>query len=109
MMSHSDTRKPWEIEWCLRIRFAASYLDMANLTGQKREFVAGAYGCNGHLDEWCREKVSLVLGFANVLAIQHRRVGREARAKVQDSLDRLYQSAQQGYTLFPVLGVGGKL
>lgn len=58
-MSILDNRKPFEIELCLRLKFAASYLDIMASTGTRRQMLQGAYSQD--LDQWCIKRIQEIL------------------------------------------------
>ena len=50
-----DTRKPWEVEYCMRAKFAASYIDMLDATGTRRTLLETAYNCD--IEEFCQRQM----------------------------------------------------
>ena len=58
-MSTVDNRKPWEIDLCIKIKFAASYLDIMESTGTRRQMLQGAYSQD--LNKWCIARIKEIL------------------------------------------------
>ena len=96
-----DGRKPWEVEWCLRLKFAASYLDMAEATGHRRYFLMTAYN-TGDLREWCNKRIASILKKCEALVQEHGQPSIAAlnitvsyRAVLDKSLQRVYNGSVQ--------------
>ena len=76
-------RQPWEINYCIRLNFARTFLKYLTVEGHERAMLQMAYRCD-NLHQWARERISQVLERA-----EDGRGGRSlsatAQAVVQDS------------------------
>jgi hypothetical protein len=90
----TDNRQPWEVEYCLRFNFAASYLKHYNATGKEAAFLSFTYG-NGDLKKWAQDHITELLDKCETL-----RAGRDlsaaAQSAVEDSCARLGQAGLFG-------------
>ena len=82
-----DTRKPWEVEYCLRIKFSASYVEMMQSTGIKRQLLKNVYGED--LDGFCKKHIKEILTKCDALENEHGPLSTAALSVVQGSLDVL--------------------
>jgi len=90
-----DGRKPWEVEWCLRLKVAASYLDMAEATGHRRDFLMTAYN-TGDLREWCNKRIASILKKCEALVQEHGQPSATAHAMVQGDAKKLQKVVLPG-------------
>ena len=94
-----DARKPWEVEYSLRVKFAASYLDIMDTTGTKRQLATTAYGANGDLDKWCKERIEMILARCSQLVADNGPLSIAALSVVRASSERLHERGLFGNAL----------
>lgn len=80
MKPTDDYRPPWEIEYCMRYNFTASFLKEYNAQGDKKSTLQTIYG-TADLQGWARKRI--VSGLAKCEEI---RAGRELSAVAQDTV-----------------------
>ena len=106
-MTQPDTRPRWEIEYCLRLNFASTYLDMMAATGIRRQFIVNAYGANGangDLDQWCRDRIDTILAKCQQLVADNGPLSMCARGVVRDCAERLREMGLFGNAPGPDVG-----
>ena len=91
-----DPRPPWELEYCLRLKFAVSYLDLMATTGTQRQLIINAYGANGDLDQWCRDRISRVLTKCSQLVADNGPLSIAALGAARDYAERLRRTGLFG-------------
>jgi hypothetical protein len=96
-MSILDNRKPFEIELCLHLKFAASYLDIMESTGTRRQMLQGAY--SQELDQWCIKRIQEILEKCQKLIDENDPLSDNTLYIIAPSLERLHQSALFGNVL----------
>ena len=103
-MTQPDTRPRWEIEYCLRLNFTSTYLDMMAATGIRRQFIINAYGANGDLDQWCRDRIDTILAKCRQLIADNGPLSMCARGVVRDCAERLREMGLFGNVPGPDVG-----
>jgi len=90
----ADNRKDWEITYCLKFNFAASYLKAFLADGAEAAMLGTAYG-TGDLRKWAQKRIVVLLD-----ECEHLRDGRDlctyALDAVRDSKEKLRQAGLFG-------------
>lgn len=98
---HSNDRALWEVEYCLKFNFAASYLVAYNATGTEANLLRTAYETRD-LKRWARDRIEMLL-----TECEQVRAGRSlstyARSAVASSRDDLLQAELNG--IVPSVGI----
>ena len=96
----TDTREPWEIEYCLRFNFAAGYLKEYGATGNQVAMLATAYG-QGDLKKWAQDHITELLDKCEQL-----RAGRDLCTDAQNAVRASSEKLQQAGLFGSVADVG---
>lgn len=83
-----NDRKSWELVWCTRVRFAASYLLYADLKGVDAQRVMDWAGVDS-LPAWVSERVNELTRIANELTERNGSPGETALSITGAARDRL--------------------
>ena len=87
----TDNRRPWEVEYCLRVKFAASYIDIMQSTGQRRIMLQGAYNSTDDLDGWCKRRIQGVMTQCEKLTDENGPLSTDALIVAQPWLEKVQQ------------------
>ena len=87
-----NNERGWEVEFCLRVKFACAYLDMANKQGQARRFLEAVYCGEVELDQWTRKMAGKVAQGAEALVAEHGQPSTSVPIAAQGYVERLRQA-----------------